>query len=260
MTTNYIEHDDALGAMITWKDAEILLNIRTHRGTELEFIRRPRWGIACYMNGCIQSCELDETYYHAALVQPCFANYRTDHPLRTCIFGGGEGATARELLRHSNVALVDMYEWDVDVVKVFQTQCPQWARGAWNDPRLSIHIQDAFSYIQEIPSEKYDIIIIDLFEPEDQKPILWHKFLADIYLILQPNGSIGFYAGMHSIITHGKSQTILENILLNVGFTNIQLTKQFIPSYLGEACFLFATKTVTDPLAEMDLHPIMNKM
>lgn len=238
----YIEKDDNLGANIHWKDAICLFKHTTYKDTCLEFIHRPGWGIACYMNGCIQSCESDETYYHAALVQPCFTVDTLNKKLNVCIFGGGEGATAREVLQHSEVDHVTMIEWDNDVIKVFQTKFPQWARGAWNDSRLEICIEDAFTHITSIPKDTYDIVILDLFEPEEQSIIIWKKFLLNVYEILQGNGTVAMYAGMYNFRNNGKPQDILINILTFVGFTNINMKRIFIPSFLGEACFIFATK------------------
>lgn len=238
----YIENDSILNAKIIWKDSKLLFQCITHRGTHLEFIQRPMWGIACYMNGCIQSCELDETYYHAGLVQPCFSVDTLTKDLNVCIFGGGEGATAREVLRHPEVKHTLMIEWDVDVIKVFQEKYPQWSRGAWNDSRLEISIDDAFTKIEELPKDSFHIVIVDLFEPEEQKPIIWKEFLSNVYSILQENGTIGMYAGMYSYKNHGKTQEILTNILTFLNFQEITIKRVFIQSFLGEACFIFAKK------------------
>ena len=42
----------------------------THRETRVEMIQCPRWGIACFIDGVIQSCEMDEAMYHISLVHP----------------------------------------------------------------------------------------------------------------------------------------------------------------------------------------------
>jgi spermidine synthase len=241
-TQTYIETDDRLGGYICWKNAEIISTKKTHRGTLLEFVRRPHYGIACYMNGSIQSCELDETLYHANLVQPCFSNEDIFTQHNICIFGGGEGATAREALRHSTTKHVFMCEWDIDVLRSFQSEFPQWARGAWDDPRLAIRVDDAFSIIHEIDESKFTIVIVDLFEPEDQSYVAWHTFFSHAHRILKYNGMIGIYAGMYMPWEHGKSQEIIINHLKSIGFRNVNMTKVFIPSFLGEACFVFAKK------------------
>ena len=141
----------------------------THRGTHVEMFQGP-YGIACYMDGLIQSSEADEGIYHRALVQPILKT----HPKRVMIIGGGEGATAREVLKGSAVETVDMYEWDKDVVQMFQTSYPQWANGAWADPRLTIYPENIMEAITSPPDRPYDAIIVDLFDPseENEPPVV----------------------------------------------------------------------------------------
>ena len=79
------------------------------------------------------------------------------------IIGGGEGATAREVLKWP-VTKVDMYDWDKDIINLFKKKYPQWAKGAWNDKRLSIFHDNIFERIVKPPQTTYDTIIIDLFD------------------------------------------------------------------------------------------------
>ena len=141
-----------------WKNTRMLNSLITGRGTLLEMVHRPGWGITCYMDNAIQSSEVDEKLYHETLVHPVMS---TCDPKRVLIIGGGEGATAREVLKWP-VEKVDMYEWDADVVQLFKQSYPQWAEGAWADPRLTVHCDDIFETIVHPPSKQYDIIIIDL--------------------------------------------------------------------------------------------------
>jgi hypothetical protein len=133
-----------------WRDIARLDSIITHRKTHVEMIHRPDWGVACYMDGDIQSCELDEALYHESLVHPVMSS--VVRPKRVMIVGGGEGATAREVLKWPSVEHVDMYEWDEDVVRLFQMKYPQWAKGAWDDPRLHLHFEDIFEKISAVCS------------------------------------------------------------------------------------------------------------
>ena len=133
---------DEFGVVHLWNDTDINDFIVTKRGTDVEFIRRPKWGLACYMDNSIQSCEIDEELYHESLVHPAMASCNTHK--RVMIIGGGEGATAREVLKWSDVEHVDMFEWDEEVVQIFKTKYTQWAKGAWNDTRLKLHFVDIF--------------------------------------------------------------------------------------------------------------------
>ena len=51
------------GVEYHWRNAKISTTLLTERGTVVEMVERPQWGMACYMNGEIQSCLFDEKIY-----------------------------------------------------------------------------------------------------------------------------------------------------------------------------------------------------
>lgn len=240
----YIDHS-CEGVTYTWHNVNILDSITTHRGTHVEMIKRPGWGIACYMDNEIQSCEIDESLYHEALVHPVMSSVQ--QPKRIMIIGGGEGATAREVLKYSTVECVDMYEWDKDVVRLFQSNYSQWAKGAWEDPRLHLYHDDIFKKIEEYPVSQYDIIIIDLFDPSVATYDSWKHLLQHIDKWIQPSGTIVMYAGIRDRISSKQPYHILINIIINISrqfdthiaFKNCMIPyRVFIPSFLGESTFI----------------------
>lgn len=169
----------------------VLLEERvTHRGTHIEMFQGP-YGIACYMDGLIQSSEADEAVYHRALVQPI----HQIRPKRVMIIGGGEGATAREVLKGPSVTQVDMYEWDKDVVQMFKTSYPQWAKGAWDDPRLTIYAMNIMDVISCPPDRPYDAIIIDLFDPSEENIPLWTHLFTHLHRWTHTGTSVVVYTG-----------------------------------------------------------------
>jgi len=81
---------------------------------------------------------------------------------------GGEGSTAREVLRHRTVETVVM----VDIDKAVTDACSQHLernRAAWSDPRLTLVTDDARSQLEVWP-HKFDVIIGDLADPLDGGP------------------------------------------------------------------------------------------
>jgi spermidine synthase len=60
---------EEFGVAHKWHNVEIKESIVTHRGTKVEIVERPKWGLACYMDNSIQSCLIDEKIYHEALVR-----------------------------------------------------------------------------------------------------------------------------------------------------------------------------------------------
>lgn len=156
-------------------NSTVLFRSTTHRGTLLEMIYTPELGISCYMDHVIQSSEYDEKDYHEALVQYIM---KITNPHFVCILGGGEGATAREVLSHKEVLNAKMIDWDLDVVTVFAKRFPQWGKNVWKDPRLRIYYDDVFAIYKE--NRKYDVVIVDLFEPTSDSNKEWAKLISGV--------------------------------------------------------------------------------
>jgi spermidine synthase len=222
----------------------VLDAITTHRGTHVEMIQCPTWNIACYMDGIIQSCEMDEATYHESLVHPIMSN--TTLKKRVLIIGGGEGATAREVLKWP-VEQVDMYDWDEEVVQLFQNKYPQWAKGAWEDKRLTLHFDNIFDIISEEPSAPYDIIIIDLFDPEEGNREAWSHLFQNLHKWMTRDASIVIYSGMLQPNQLKQPYQLLKDLITYPScwgqdkLVNKEIISYKVPiqSFLGESVFLF---------------------
>ena len=257
-----IEQWHERGVSHLWSECQVIDRIETHRGTLMEMIHRPRYGRACYMNGEIQSCEFDERLYHQTLVHPAMVH--TPSPRRVMVIGGGEGATAREALKWPSVERVDMYEWDKDVVDYFKkvSESRQSVeKEAWNDPRLVVHHVDIFSVVQQgiYPPIPYDVIIVDLFEPEEDERS-WMLFTRLSSNLLSEHGSLVMYSGVRDplndihpaerwldherIQLYHENHLDINNIIMN---RDIYSYKVFIPSFHNEASFLLLTHGNNNP-------------
>ena len=249
-----------------WSNTTIKDSFTTKRGTKVQIIERPKWGLACYMDNSIQSSLIDEKIYHESLVHPVMLSVKERS--RVMIIGGGEGATAREVLKWSDVEQVDMYEWDEEVVKFFKSKYPEWAKGAWDDKRLKLHFVDIFEAINNPPSrtKKYDVIIIDLFEPCEENKQKWTTLIKSLHNWVTVNGSIVMYAGMRNILEkqqpYQKLIDIIEYRELRPGHMvrDLCLSKDiipyrvWIPSFSGESMFLLLKHyNVVDKLKFNDL-------
>lgn len=81
---------------------------------------------------------------------------------------GGEGATAREVLRHKSVEKVVM----VDIDKVVCDFCHahlEHNKAAFESPRLELINDDAQAQLEQYPG-KFDVIIGDLADPLEDGP------------------------------------------------------------------------------------------
>ena len=223
-----------------WHNARMRDSIVTKRGTLVEMVESPYMGVTCYMDNEIQSCEADEYLYHESLVHPVMST--GVDVKRVMVIGGGEGATAREVLKWRSVTHVDMYEWDKDVVSLFQNKYPRCAKGAWNDHRLNIMYEDIFEVIVHPPQIKYDVIIIDLFDPTPENMEQWNNLLMHLQNWISPTGSIVMYAGIREFTTKKQPYRLLWDMISKQRTPHIVTPyRVFIPSYLGEAIFLLIT-------------------
>jgi len=133
----------------------------------IEILRLGSFGLCLVLDGKIQSSEADEFIYHEALVHPAMLAHPA--PRRVLIAGGGEGATLREVLRHTTVEQATMVDLDDQVVAVCREHLPSFSEGAFDDPRAHLVVGDARRFMAE--SEKaFDVIVIDLPDPIEDGP------------------------------------------------------------------------------------------
>lgn len=118
-----------------------------------------------YLNGNLQYSSGDEHRYHEALVQVPVA-YLGAPPREVLVLGGGDGLAARELLRHPQVARVDLVDLDPKMTQL-HAQHPLLVAlngGALKDPRVHVHHEDALKHL-EGRQGPVDLIVVDLPDP-----------------------------------------------------------------------------------------------
>ena len=152
-------------------------------------------GKALFLDFKIQSAQVDEHIYHESLVQPILISHPC--PKRVLVIGGGEGATIREVLRHSTVEKVIMVDIDEELVRLCQKYLPEWSDGAFNDPRTELIFDDARQYIKKT-RERFDVIVSDLTEPLDKGPSVYlftREFFEMVFQALKKDGLFVCQAG-----------------------------------------------------------------
>jgi len=163
---------------------------------EYLFFESKMHGICISLDGDIQSCESDEQIYHEALVHPAMLAH--PEPKTVLIMGGGEGATAREVLRHKSVQKVVMVDIDEEFVELCKRHIPSWGASAFSDERLELLYMDINEYLASC-SEKFDVVIGDLIDVDD-----WDSPAAFLYgeglyktikPLLNPNAIIATQGG-----------------------------------------------------------------
>ena len=188
------------------------------------------FGRKLVLDGKTQSSEVDEFVYHEALVQP--AMVRHPGPRTVFIAGGGEGATAREVLSHRAVERVVMVDLDEEVVDLCKRFLPSHHRGAFDDPRTELHHQDAFEYLRDC-ERAFDVVIVDAPDPLEGGPayqLYTREFYSLVRERLTADGLLAVQAGPTGPILHGQYFSAAVNTIASV-FPTVRASEAFIPAF-----------------------------
>src|SRR3990172_12876857 len=106
----------------------------------IELLETFDYGLMLLLDGYIQSTQVDEFIYHEAIVHPALCAH--PNPNNILVIGGGEGATLREVLRHSTVERAVMVDIDRELVDTSREYLSAWHQGAFDDPRVTLIYDD----------------------------------------------------------------------------------------------------------------------
>jgi spermidine synthase len=144
------------------------------------------WGKALFLNNELQSTERDQEIYHRAL---CF-NAMQPAARHVLVLGAGEGSTARMILNSGPDKQVAMVEIDQKVIDVCREHIPSMSGTVWDNPRLHLIIDDAFTFVNQC-SERFDAVVSDLSSPSPDgisEPLYTKHFYSKVKDILKPGG------------------------------------------------------------------------
>ena len=183
----YLDVPDLGGHLGLALGVDRVVEARRTEYQELAVVTAGPLGRVLILDGCIQATEFDEAGYHEMLVHVPLLTH--PDPRRVLVIGGGDGGTAREVLRHASVQQVDLCEIDEGVIQAARDHLPSLA-GSLDDPRVSIHIADGaeFAAGQE---RAYDVILVDSSDPEGPASVLYTpEFYAALKAALTPGGLV----------------------------------------------------------------------
>lgn len=207
---------------------------------EVHVVQSPVYGKILFLDDDIQSAQADEYIYHEILVHPALASLPRP-ARRVLILGGGEGATLREVLRHRTVERVVMVDLDGELVDICKAHMPEWAEGAFEDPRLELRNEDARAYL-ETCTESFDAIIHDLPQPLEESPLrlLFTRQCFELAKrVLTPDGVMCmqscsaklFHNALHLAIRHTVGEV----------FEHVATASAFIPFFATEWGYVLAS-------------------
>ncbi len=188
------------------------------------------FGRSLVLDDKTQSTALDEFVYHEALVHPAMVAHPA--PRTVLVAGGGEGATAREVLAHGTVERVVMVDIDAEVVELCRRHLPDHHRGAFDDPRLELVHADALAYLEGSP-DRFDVAVIDVPDPLEAGPaylIFTREFYELLSARLGPGGIAVAQSGPTGPAFAAQCFTAVANTMARV-FPVVRASEAFIPAF-----------------------------
>lgn len=204
-----------------WFPRRVVLDKDTGKA-RVTVIDTAEFGEVFFLDGVVQSTQAEADKYHNLLVRPAMKMREKigrllGHPecsseWSVMILGGGEGITAQKVLEWPQVrAGVIQIDYDEELLRIFDKELPQWSRGVYNDERIHVQVDDAWTAINKMRSynSKCDVIIIDLTEPAEFGLEKWRNLLDMVADQLSPYGSVAQYAS--TLVLDKKGRPILSD-------------------------------------------------
>ena len=188
--------DIAPGAMTEYLTDDWAFFLKSSR--QFEKFRSPHQAIEVHetaqfgklfrLDGHFMTSERDEFFYHENLVHlPAITH---PQPISALIVGGGDGGSAEELLKHPSIKSVTLCEIDVAVVDISRKYLQSVHRGAFDDPRLTLKIEDGFAFVRNA-IDRYDLIVLDLTDAGGPSAALYtQEFYRACAARLNPTGAM----------------------------------------------------------------------
>ncbi len=212
---------------------------------QIDILETDVFGRVLLLDNHIQLTELDEHAYHEALVQIPLLSL--DQPKTALVIGGGDGGVLRELAKHPTIEHVDMVEIDAGVIEESRNHLPGVSDGAFDDPRMHVHVADAFPFVKQT-KRKYDLIVADstdTYEEEDgalSEMLFTDEFYRDCFNVLTDQGILVTQADNLLFCPYS-----LEGIQAMFGrvFPHTGSYQAVIPSFGGFSGYCWASKGAT---------------
>jgi spermidine synthase len=211
----------------------------------VEVYETDTWGNLMTIDGMVMLSERDEFVYHEMISHTALFSH--PNPSRVLIIGGGDGGTAREVMKHESVAHVDMVEIDQTVVEASKLHFP--GVGDFDNPKLNVHYEDGIAFVKNV-KDPYDIIIIDGSDPVGPAEGLFEKEFYQYCLDALKEGGILTAQTESPWVEsyHPSMKKVFKSI--NELFSVSKMYLTYIPLYpAGMWSMAFASKGI-DPLGD----------
>lgn len=206
------------------------------------------FGRVLVLDGRIMLTEKDEFIYHEMISHvPMSVNPDIK---RVLLLGGGDGGTARELLKYDGIEKIDLVEIDEVVVNACKKFLPQTA-ACLDNPRVNVFIEDGLKFVRRAENQ-YDLILVDPTDPFGPGEGLFTKeFYGNCFQALTECGII---VNQHENPYYAKDAMSMKRAHKRIAtsFPIISVYQVHIPTYpSGHWLFGFASKKL-HPISDVD--------
>ncbi|WP_152222499.1 polyamine aminopropyltransferase [Pseudomonas sp. SCB32] len=230
----------------------MLHEVRTEH-QHLVIFENARMGRVMALDGVIQTTEADEFIYHEMLTHvPILAHGAAK---RVLIIGGGDGGMLREVSKHASVEHITMVEIDGTVVDMCREFLPNHSKGAFDDPRLNLVIDDGMRFVATT-KEKFDVIISDSTDPIGPGEVLFSEnFYQACHRCLNEGGVL--------VTQNGTPFMQLDTVRNTAGrmnglFADWHFYQAAVPTYIGGS-MTFAWGSTNPALRHVDVATLQKR-
>ncbi|MFW6347208.1 MAG: polyamine aminopropyltransferase [Cyclonatronaceae bacterium] len=220
----------------------------------VEVFETDTWGNLMTIDGMVMLSEKDEFVYHEMMAHlPLLTHPKPENVL---IIGGGDGGTAREVLRHESVKNVDMVEIDEAVVRASKLHMPEV--GDFGNPKLNVIYENGLTFVDG-PENTYDVIIIDGSDPVGPAVDLFKKeFYENCRRCLTENGVLISQTESPFVPAYHESIRSVQRAINDL-FPVARLLLTYIPLYPSGMWSMSIASKQRDPLSEEVLREIAER-
>ena len=209
-------------------DADFIVDERSAY-QRIQIFESPGHGKVLALDGIVQLTERDECTYSEMLAHVPILEHGAVR--RVMIVGGGDGAIAEEVLKHTAVEAVDLVDIDDRVIALCREHFSSVSGPAFDDRRLNVHAVDAVRFLEDGEAERYDLIIADRPDPVGPAAVLFARRFYDlIRRALSPGGVAVFQTGVPFYQAEELTEALAQ---MNRVFARTGVYLTVTPTYVG---------------------------
>ena len=154
---------------------------------KVELVETEGYGRMLFNDSLAMVSERDEFVYHEMIAHvPLLVHPR---PERVLVIGGGDGGTAREVVRHPEVKECVVVEIDEMVVQACKDYLPTCSEG-FSHPKVTLIIGDGVEFVAK-GEKSFDVILVDSTDPiGPAMPLFGSEFYSNLENCLKNDGIV----------------------------------------------------------------------